>query len=165
MTKNKKTYLIALLWLISGYLCWISGDYLFIWGTSNLVEPASKYIRSIFHLNVSLAFLAFIVLLITYFIIVFLSAFLLSRATGKRKIWFFVFIVGVVGPPLYGTMSGNIEYVINYETLPSEATTVLVQILMETIIAYLIITPLVAWLGVIFGNRYRTGIRKGDRLL
>lgn len=150
-----KHHSIALLWLIGGYLCWISGDYLFIWGTSTLIEPTSTYIRSIFHLNVSLALIGFIVLLITDFIIVFLGAFLLSRALGRRKIWFFVFVLGFIGPPLYGTITANLDYVINYGTLPSEATTVLLRILIQTVIAYLIITPLIAWLGIILGNHYR----------
>ena len=155
MTRNKGDYLIAFLWLICGYLCWMAGDYLFIWGTSNLVEPTSRYIRLKFHLNFSLVSIGFIILLITDFIIIFPIAFLLSRAIGKRKIWFFVFIVGVVAPPLYGTIGGNIEYVLHYDTLPSEAKIVLMRILLKTIMAYLFITPLVGWLGITLGNRYR----------
>ena len=159
MTKNKKTFLIALLWLISGSLCWAAGDYLFIRGTSYLIVPASKYIRLILHLKFSLASLGFIVLLSTDFIIVFLGAFFLSKATGKRNIWLSAFILGVIVPPLYGTINSNIEYVINYENLPSEAITILIQILIKTVIAYLIVTPFVAWLGVNLGNQYRQRVQ------
>ena len=152
---NKKDYLIAFLWLIMGYLCWMSGDYLFIWGTSDTVEPTSNYIRLKFHLYFSLAFIGFITLLITDFIIIFSIAFILSIATGKRKIWFFVFIAGVVAPPLYATIGSNIDYVLQYKTLPAEARIVLTRILIETIIAYLFITPFVGWLGITLGDRYR----------
>jgi|GEM_PF-3712721 len=127
-----------------------------MWRTSNFIQPAAKYIRSIFHLNPSLlSSTAFIVLLITDVIIVFSFTFLLARAVGKKKIWLLVFILAFVVPPLHDTVTGNIEYLLHYYTLPAQATNVLMQIMMTTFIAYLIIIPLATWLGGTLGNKYR----------
>jgi len=72
--------------------------------------------------------------------------------------WFFPFIFGAAIPPLYVTINSNIDYVINYKNFSSEANIVTIKIIMITIIAHLIVTPLVAWLGITLGNNYR--IRK-----
>jgi uncharacterized membrane protein YeaQ/YmgE (transglycosylase-associated protein family) len=158
MISNTKSCLIALFWLVCGFLSRLLAGYLFSFGTSNLLEPTSKFMGSILHLNLRAGFIAFILFHITDLIIVFSIAFLLARATQKRKLWFFAFIFGVIGPPLYDTISYNIA-VKNYYGPYTEDTAQLVRAVIGTVIADLIITPLVAWLGVTLGNHFRQRIR------
>jgi hypothetical protein len=147
--KNKYHYLIAMLWLASGYICWLAGDNLFISITSRSAEKLRL------HLHTSLASTAFIVLILTDLIIIIAGSFLLSSMVGKRSIWSFLFIVGFIVPPMYSTIASNIEFIRQYNTLPPDATAVLNSILVKTVMAYLLIVPLAAYVGVKFGDKYR----------
>src|SRR4030042_3251271 len=154
ITSNKKNYLIAILWLICGFLSRFSSSYLFSFVTSNLMEPTSKYLRSIFHLNFSRGLVGNILFHVTDLIIVFSVSFLLARLTEKRKLWLIAFIIGVIGLPLYGTIRYEIAFENYYGSSP-ESTTLLIQLVIEKVVADLIITPLVALLGVSLGHQYR----------
>ena len=94
----------------------------------------------------------FILLYMAEFILIFIAGILLSKATGKKSIWFLFLLIGSLGRTLYGTIQGIIFHLNNYGTLPSEMT----YWLFESIAAHFIITPLVAWLGVFIGQKCRT---------
>lgn len=151
-TENKKDYLIALLWLICGYLCWLSGVYLLRYESSNLVLPISEYINTTFNSYFISSLTTFMLLYMADFILIFFATIFLSRATGKRLVWFVVFLIGCRGRTLYGTINGIIFHMNNYGTLPSEMT----SWLFESLAANFIIAPLIAWLGIFIGHKYRT---------
>jgi hypothetical protein len=145
---SAKYYLIVPLWLIFGYLIPVSSGHLFGVGTSHLIEPTSRYLRTAFHLHFSSASIAFVLYTISQAIIVFSVAFLLSVATGKRKLRLFMLIVGAVGLPLYDTRHNHIA--IYHANLPVWNT------LIESLAAHLFFTPLAAFFGVFLENQYRS---------
>ena len=139
MISIKKKFLITALWFICGNLTWKSAAYVFGNFSSFLIFP-----NNVLHIYYRPAF---VVYTITDLIIVFLSACLLSVATGKKSIWILAYIVGVVGWPLYSTIRSHLEMF--QHNLPALDTLVL------SISVLLIITPLAAWLGSTLGNQFR----------
>lgn len=153
MTENNKRYLIAALWFICGNFCWLSASYLFNPLTSHLIFPTSKLLR-IFHLSLGTGSIAFLLYTLSESLIAFLIAFFLAVRTEKKMLWLVVFILGVIGYPLYSTVSYNMAVLNYYGPLP-EDTAQFVRAVIETVIADLIMTPLVAWFGITLGNQYR----------
>ena len=149
MNLENNKYFIAFLWLIYGYLCFILGIYIFTYGTYKLVLPAHKYIKTI--APQFLTFTHFIMFFSTDFILVTLFAFILSYATGKKLLWFIAFLIGDLNHSIYSSIKSILFYTNHYVSLPSWITSLFI----EYIIAYLFVTPLVIWLGMVFGNKYR----------
>jgi len=88
---------------------------------------------------------------ITDFLFAFIFATVLARATGKKNIWAVFFIAGAIARPLYETIRSHMVNLNRYETLPSWANVSFA----ESVIAYLIVLPLIAWAGASVGNKYR----------
>lgn len=146
MTRNMKSLLIIALWFICGNLTWLSAGYLFNPVTSYLIDPTFNFMKTVSNLSFMINYIPFLLYTLSDFIIVFFVAFLLSRATEKRNIWLFIFIVGTSGAPLYYTIRNHIA--LYHHKLPVWDT------LIPELIAKLIIIPLLTWLGAILGNRY-----------
>jgi hypothetical protein len=153
MTENNKRYLIAVLWFICGNFCWLSASYLFNPVTSNLIFPTAKLLR-IFHLSLGTGSVAFLLYTLSELLIAFIIAFFLAMKTEKKVLWLVVFILGVIGYPLYSAVSYNIAFRNYYGPLP-EDTAQFVRAYVSTLVADLIFKPLVAWLAMTLGNQYR----------
>ncbi len=136
--EDNKNYSIAALWFICGYLTWIAASYVFGNFTSRLIEP-----NNILHIYWHPGFVLYT---ITDLIIVFLLAFLLSTASGKKNIWTLTYIVGTVGLPLYSAIRSHIN--IWQHNLP------VLETLIPSLTVLMTITPVIAWAGVSFGNKY-----------
>lgn len=139
MKAIKKEFLITALWFICGNLTWKSAAYVFGNFTSLIVFP-----NNVLHIHYRPAF---VVYTITDLIIIFLIAFLLSVATGKKNIWVLTYIVGVIGWPLYYTLRNHIAGF--RHNLP------VLDTLFLSIAVLVIITPLTALLGVTLGSKFR----------
>ncbi len=145
--ENKKYYITAFFWIISGYLCWLSSIYTFSYVTSNVLFSVVKFVKSI---SPSLNYLnTFIIFRLTDYILIFLFAFVMSLISGKKIIWFIGFLIWPIGVGLYYTIHCMRAYMALYPTLPSWV----IYWLIESIIVYIIFIPLVGWLGVILGNK------------
>lgn len=147
MISVKEKLLLTALWFVCGNLTWKFSAYVFGNFSSLLIFP-----NNVLHIHYRPAF---VVYTITDLIIVFLIACLLSAATGKKNIWTITYIVGVVGWPLYSTIRSHYEML--QHNLPALDTLIL------SVAVLLIITPLVAWLGVTLGNQYRVKKTAGSR--
>jgi hypothetical protein len=144
--EDKKHYIMTFFWIIAGYLCWLAGLYAFTYGMK-LVYTTTKLVRSI---SPNLVYLSnFILLHLGDFALIFFFAFALALISGKKMMWFIGFMLCPIGIPLFFTISAMIYYVGFYSALPSWV----IYYLINSIIAYLFITPLVGWLGVNLGNK------------
>lgn len=151
MTKeNKRYYLIGLLWFVYGYLCWLSALYLFSYGVSNAVLPVSRFVNSTIHSYFIAIFTNFMMFHITDFLLAFSLAVILSRASGKRKLWTVLFIAGAVGRSLYGDLTDFLSYREYYSLLPQW----FIIPLAGSLIAGLIVVPSLTWIGTFVGNKY-----------
>lgn len=152
MTKeNKKYYLTSLLWLAYGYFCWLAAVYLFAFGASNLVTPVSEYMKTVHHGQL-LTLTHFALFYFGDFSLILAFTFILSLATGKKLLWLIFFLIGKLSQSLYESLRSIIFYKNYYDNLPSWVT----SYVMQEIIAYLFVTPLIAWIGIVLGNKYRT---------
>jgi hypothetical protein len=150
MKDQYKKYLLAALWFISGNLCWFSASYLFNPVTSHLL-PKTARLLTLFHVSSGFAFLLYT---FSELVIAFLIAFFLTMKTEKKLLWFVIFILGIIGYPLYSTVSYNIA-VRNYYGSYPEDTSQFLRAYTSTLVADLIFKPLVAWLAMTLGNQYR----------
>jgi len=113
---------------------------------------ASRFLETVFHLSLGPGFVAFILYTASKLAIAFSVAFLLVMVTEKRKLRYFAFTFGIIGVPLYQTISYNIAAVNYYGVSP---TILLQKPFLESIATDLTITPLVVWLGTYLGNEYQ----------
>jgi len=150
MKKQYENYLIAVLWFICGNFCWFSASYLFNPVTSHLL-PLTVRLLKLFHVASGFAFLLYT---FSELIIAFFIAFFLTMKTEKKMLWFVIFILGLIGYPLYSTVSYNIA-VRNYYGFYPEDTSQFLRAYTSTLVADLIFKPLVAWLAMTLGNQYR----------
>jgi hypothetical protein len=150
MKEQYKRYLIGVLWFICGNLSWLSASYLFNPVTSHLIPSAARLLK-LFRVSSGIAFLLYT---FSELIIVFLVAFFLAMRTEKKMLWLVFFILGIIGYPLYSSVSYNIAVRNYYGPLP-EDTSQFVRAYISTFIADLIFKPLVAWLAMTLGNQYR----------
>lgn len=146
MKEQYKTYLIAALYFISGFLTWLSAGYIFNGGTANLIEPTARFMMTVFHFSLGIGDTAFLLYTISDLIIVFFYILLLSIITGKRNIWNITYIIGAIGLPLYHTIRNHIVFY--KHDLPVWGT------LLASLAAYCII-PLLVWVGANLGNKYQ----------
>lgn len=136
--KDNKEYLIAAIWFICGTLTSIAASFVFGNFSSHLIFP-----NNLLHINYRPAFLVYTT---TDLIIVFLVAFLLSTAIGKRNIWTLTYVVGVVGLPLYASIRSHIDI---FQHNPP-----VIDTLIPSLAVLMIITPLIAWAGATSGEKY-----------
>jgi hypothetical protein len=149
-----KYYLISALWFICGNLCWFLASYLFNPLTSHLI-PLTARLLKLFHISSGFAFLLYT---FSELIIAFVIAFFLAMRTGEKMLWLVTFILGIIGYPLYSTVSYNIA-VHNYYGPLSEDTSQFVQAYVSTLVADLIFKPVVAWLGMRSGNQCKAIVK------
>jgi hypothetical protein len=150
-TENNKKYILGLLWLAYGYLAWVCGVHLnSYFEISNIFSLTRKYIRNTYHSYSLDTLTLFITSNITEFTIMLAFAILLSFATGKKRLWIFLFILGGITRSLYISVELLIAYKYYYDKIPSWGTTALIQFFT----ADLIVIPALIWLGASLGNKY-----------
>lgn len=84
-------------------------------------------------------------------ILVFIGAVLLALATGIKLIWAFGFILGAVAIGLYVLIEPIMIYPITLSNMPAY----ILRPLIAGIVIYLIIIPLVVWIGCALGKVMR----------
>jgi hypothetical protein len=151
MKENKKVYYIALLWLVMGYLCHWTALYSF----DRWVFPVKNFVTAEIHSRYILTVTNFLVFYIADFFFVLLFTLILSLIMGKKALWIFAFLIGAVGYPLYMTIYSMIFYFNFYNVLPSW-----VMLYRVEAIIYFIATSLIAWSGVVLGNKCKEKYNK-----
>jgi hypothetical protein len=151
--ENKRDYLIALLWLIIGYLCSFSAVYLFSYGTVNWVLPVNRYVRTMFQSPIMSTMTNVVMCYIAQFITAFSFALVFSITTGRRRLWLLFFAIGAMGQSFYYDIESLNAYMNYYPSgLPSWTK----SFYYNEITVYFIIIPVVAWIGMMLGNKIYT---------
>lgn len=145
MKNNNKDALIALLWLIMGYIRWRTVLYFSF--TFSFVTSVSTFLNETFHSKLTLDVMNSVLFYGTDLFSVFILVFLLSVITGKKRARLLLFLMGTEGYSLYGIIY---VYFNSYAVLPSW----IVSWLVKAVISYVIFTPLLAWIGAIWGHKY-----------
>ena len=133
-----------------GYLCWLSALYLFTFGTSKIFFPLLHTTQKAVSVPVLRHVFTFLYMHVTYFALIAIFAYILSRFFGYKNIWFVAFMLWPIGISLFYFVENFAFYMNEYpDTLPEWAKIYVFQ----SILAYFIISPLIAWCGFIFGAK------------
>lgn len=142
-----KNYALAIVGLIAGYLCWLAGVYAFSYGTSSIVLPATKFIKGTS--SQLLTPLHFALFYSTDLFLIFLCSTALSIISGKRIILFIALMLWPVCFSMFNCIRDLIQYMNYYPELPSWVSSWFTQ----AAIAYLLLTPVMGWAGMILGDK------------
>jgi len=108
-------------------------------------EPLVKYV------------LSFLYTYGTYFALIVIITFILGRFFGHKTIWFIAFILWPIGVSLFNIMESLLFYMNEYpDGIPEWVT----NYVFNSIFAYLIISPFLAWGGLLLGSKkYKNKIK------
>ncbi len=144
---------------VGKYLSIYLSIYLFSYGTGHFLSAIYSHITNVYDSVIIINSAHFLVFYVTSLSLVFLFSVVLSITTGVKNIWSFLFFVSNVMLSISEKIRLYIIYSDRFETFPSWVT---IQII-ESIVAYLIMVPLLVWLGNISGNKFRNQRRQPGR--
>ncbi|TAN37517.1 MAG: hypothetical protein EPN25_15350 [Nitrospirae bacterium] len=143
-----KNYSVALFWFIAGSVCWLICHFTYIYANSRLSIPVTDYAMKLCPSGLTYLLAGYIPYF-PGFIITLLFASLLSWALGGKKMWLIAFIAWPVGYALYATMKYVGSFPVGLRAWYTSTGGIY-------LIASCFITPLIALLGTVVGNRWNT---------
>ena len=139
-----------------GFLFWLFALYIFTFGTTktfSLFHAAHKAVSESLLKHV----IWFLYLHVTYFTLIFIFTCILGRFFGYKTNWFIAFIIWPIGVSLFTIVESLLVYMNEYaDGLPEWV----INYIVSSILAYLIISPLLAWSGLLLGaKKYKKTIK------
>ena len=145
---NRHNLLILILWFLGGVSTLFVASYLFLYYNAMTFPVFRQVIQITEPYSIIKQFVVFIHPRILEFLLALLFSVGLSFLTGFKKIWLFSYLAGLIVYPLYLVNEAFVVYLRIYPELPSWTIAYYIQ----SMIAYLILIPLLSWLGCILGS-------------
>lgn len=147
LLQNK--YFVFVIFIIMGYLFWLSALYIFTFGTTKLF-PFFHAAHKTVSVSLLKSAIWFLYLHATYLVLIIIFSCFLGRFFGYKTIWFIAFVFWPIGISLFTIVESLLVYMSEYtDGLPKGVT----NYIFNSTLAYLIISPLLAWGGLLLGDK------------
>jgi hypothetical protein len=150
MNKKRATIMFSL-WAAGGVLTWYVAVYAFTFLFSPAVAPIIQFLKNNISSQAILILFSTVVLHLAEYILGALFAAFLCYLTGFRTLWFIGFLIGAGFISFYGQITGLLEYLDHYPTLPGWV----LRWFCQGLVSIFILLPLASWAGCMWGRQMR----------